>query len=102
MKILVEAIGKAYERAKGEEGNKTVLAHMNNKQNGKAKLPLVKWLVVHDNEFVPSTWYAERGFQTATNVGAFKKLLDKVERHTDVRWLSWLPSEGGTDVAPIA
>lgn len=45
MRALVEAIGQAYERAKAEGGNKNVLARMNHRKNGTAKLPLVNQVV---------------------------------------------------------
>lgn len=102
MRALVEAIGQAYERAKAEGGNKNVLARMNHRKNGTAKLPLVKWLVANDDDFKPGAWYTESKFQAATNMKAFERLLNKVEAHTDVRWLSWLSSEGSIDAAPVA
>lgn len=104
MKTLVEVIGQAYERANADGGNKEVLAHMNHKENGRpkrSKIKLVHWLVAHDHEFNPGAWYTESKFPTSTNVDAFNRLLQKVEAHTDVRWLSWLPVAGGTDVAPV-
>lgn len=78
---------------------------MNHRKNGspkRAKLGLVKWLVANDDEFKPGAWYTESKFPAATNVDSFNRLLEKVERHTDVRWLSWLSSERSTDAAPIA
>lgn len=105
MKTLVEAIGQAYERAKAEGGNREVLARMNHKKNGRpkrAKVGLVKWLVANDDEFNPGAWYTESKFPKATNVDSFNRLLEKVERYTDVRWLSWLSSEMSTDAAPVA
>ena len=89
--------GIRYERAKAEGGNKKVLAHMNHRKNGRSMLPLVKWLVATDDDFKPGAWYTESKFQAATNMKAFERLLNKVEAHTDVRWLSWLSSEGSID-----
>ena len=63
MRALVEAIGYAYERAKAEGGNKNVLARMNHRKIGTAKLPLVKWLVANDDDFKPGAWYTESKFQ---------------------------------------
>lgn len=105
MKTLVEAIGQAYERAKGEGGDKKVLAHMNHKKNGRpkrAKIGPVHWLVANDDEFKPGAWNTESKYPAATNVDSFNRLMAKVERYTDVRWLSWLSSERSTDAAPIA
>lgn len=98
----MEAIGKAYERAKGEDGNKDVLAYMQHARYGKSKRPLVQELIAKDDKFALGAWYTERKYPTASNNGPFKRLVEKVEAHTDVVWGSWLPSEEGVDAAPIA
>ena len=98
---LVEAIGQAYERAKGERGNKDVLAYMQHATRGKSQRPLVKELIAKDDEFKP-VWYTDSKFSKDSNDRPFKNLVEKVEAHTDVVWGSWLPSERSTDAAPIA
>lgn len=102
MRVLVKAIGQAYERAIAEGGNKEVLAYMQHAKRGRSKRPLVQKLVAKDGKFEPGAWYTESKYPTDSNDRPFENLVEKVEAQTDVVWASWLPSERSTDAAPIA
>lgn len=101
MRELVEAIGQAYERAKGEGGNKELLTYMHHGVNGRSKRPLVKELVAKDGGFKPGKWYEDSKYPTDTNDRPFNTVVNRVERGSDVKWASWLPVAKGTDVAPV-
>lgn len=97
MRELVEAIGQAYGRAEAEGGNKAILVYMNHDTNGKSMRPLVKHLVANDGEFKPGKWYEDSKYPKDSSNKPFKTVVEKVERGSDVKWLSWLPVKGGAD-----
>lgn len=90
VRLMVEAIGMAYQRAKARGPADCVNHYMSLPRNYSSRLSLVRFLQKNDKEYQPGEWFIESGLIDVANPSTINKGFDSVQRDVDgFEWVSW-------------